>query len=256
MQAHESYSYREHIQNAFLERKARNPSYSLRAFASQLGVSRTALSDVLSGKRHFSTKNALKVASSLSLSPELTKDLLVEIKGADLSGAPTTSFHLVSDDTFKVISEWYHYGILNLARLKKNRSSPWWIASQLGITAIEARSGLLRLERLGFIKIEQGKLVRTVISLDTLTDIPSQALRAYHRQNLRLAEVSLERDLVERRDFTSMVFATRLERVKKAKKMIRQFRNRLTEYLECENPTEVYTLAVQLFPLTIRSKQK
>ena len=41
-------------------------------------------------------------------------------------------------DTFRVISDWYHFGILELTYLKSFKSDPRWIAKALGITEIEA----------------------------------------------------------------------------------------------------------------------
>lgn len=244
------------LSHAFLERNSRNPRYSLRSFAVHLGISRTALSDVMAGKRLLSPKNAQKVASTLELSPDQTKDLLLECKGGASKRAKPSPQRILEEDAFHVISDWYHYAILNLARLKQNRADAFWIAARLGISPLEARTALLRLCRLGYLEIKNGRLSRIGVSLDTPVHRSSEALRKYQKQNLRLAEVSIDRDGLERRYVSSMVLATRPERVLKAKKMITQFRERLTQYLECENPTEVYTLGIQVFPLTIKGKEK
>lgn len=249
-------TYQSMIGNAFLDRKAKNPSYSLRGFAKYLGVSKTALSDVLNGKRHLSAKNALKVADKLSLSPDQTKDLVAEARGTQVQSKPTLATELIDDDNFRMISDWYHYAILNLTRIKSNRADAHWIAKRLGITPLQARTAMLRLCRMGYLDLKEGKLVRTVAPLDTPLHVSTQAVRNYQKQNLRLAEVSIERDELERRYFSSMVLATRPERVLKAKKMISEFRERLTNYLECENPTDVYTLGIQVFPLTVKKREK
>ena len=64
------FNYREALRHSLRERKVKNSGYSQRAFARDLGVSSTALSDVLSGKRNFSEENAQKVAERLSFSPD------------------------------------------------------------------------------------------------------------------------------------------------------------------------------------------
>ncbi|MGZ3699878.1 MAG: helix-turn-helix domain-containing protein, partial [Bdellovibrionota bacterium] len=69
MLKHGSRHYSELLNEAFAERKAKNPSYSLRAFARYLAISAAALSQVLSRKRDLSKRNALKVAERLGLSP-------------------------------------------------------------------------------------------------------------------------------------------------------------------------------------------
>lgn len=252
----ENHPYQAMLNNVFLERRSRNPRYSLRAFANSLEVSRTTLSDVLSGKRHFSTKNALKVASRLSLSPEETRELIVETQGLKSKALPTLGFQILEEDAFRMISDWYHYAILNLARLKNNRGDAFWIASRLGISPLEARTAILRLSRMGYVEIRDGRLFRTSAPLDTPVHISNEALRKYQKQNLRLADISIDRDGLDRRYVSSMVFATKPERVMKAKKMISKFRERLTQYLECDNPTDVYTLGIQVFPLTTKGSGK
>src|SRR3954468_13014795 len=53
-----------------------NPRYSQRAFARQLGLSAGELSEILRGKRSLSLRSALRVASSLGLSPSETRHLI------------------------------------------------------------------------------------------------------------------------------------------------------------------------------------
>src|SRR4051812_17731490 len=69
----ESYDHRHWILDRFLRGRQRNPRWSLRAFAKQLGVSHSALSEILSGKRALSQKAAVRFAQRLELSPADTK---------------------------------------------------------------------------------------------------------------------------------------------------------------------------------------
>jgi hypothetical protein len=48
-------------------RKARNPRYSLRAFAKAVGLDASALSRILSGKQGLSLSSGIKVGKKLSL---------------------------------------------------------------------------------------------------------------------------------------------------------------------------------------------
>ncbi len=248
-------NHRVYLLNELAIRKAKNPQYSIRAFSKHLGISKTALSDILADKRKLSSKAALKISERLGLSPDETKEMMADVTGLKHKHFDQSSKTL-SDDSFRLISDWYHYGILNLAKISKNKSDPYWIAKRLAISPLEARSAVLRLQRLGFLEVKNGRLIRTVTSLDTLTDVPSSALRNYHKQNLKLAETSIERDFVEKREFSSMVVATNPNRLKNAKKLMREFRSRLATYLECQDATEVYTLSLQLFPISVRSDKQ
>ena len=56
----DKFEYRKALRESFEEKKYRNSKYSLRSFARDLSVSPAALSQVLSGKRDFSSENLKK----------------------------------------------------------------------------------------------------------------------------------------------------------------------------------------------------
>ena len=63
----EPVDYREIIKAEFLRRRAKDPFYSLRSFAKDLGLFPSHLSDVLKSKRGLSKNNAFDIASALGL---------------------------------------------------------------------------------------------------------------------------------------------------------------------------------------------
>ena len=65
--SYESHSISEFLGAEFSKRKLRNETYSLRAFARDLGVSASRLSEILSGKLGISEKTAETIASKLRL---------------------------------------------------------------------------------------------------------------------------------------------------------------------------------------------
>ena len=79
-------------------------------------------------------------------------------------------------------------------------------------------------------------------------------MRNLQHDHLRLAGLSLERDALHLRDMTSMTMVTSPERIARAKEMIRDFRRKLTRFLEAEGGEEVYVFASQLFPVTPGAK--
>lgn len=234
--------------NTLALRQSQNSSYSLRAFARDLKVSPATLSQVLSGKRRFSTKNARLVAEALEFSPQQYEKLFSsKISSQD-------NYFALSDDEFHLISDWYCLGILSLARIKSNKANAGWISERLGITRVEAESGLQRLKRLQLIEVREGRLWRTSKALIAGRDIPSAAIRKYHRSNLQLAIEALERVPMELRDFSAVTFPMESKNLAKAKDLIQRFRVELAELLESEDAKEVYTFALQLFPLTRRKR--
>lgn len=248
-----SFNYRESLNQELRIRQARNPRYSLRSFARDLGVSVTALSDVLSAKRDFSKINAERVIARLGWSPLQSAAFLNTLNEGK---APVSKESLLlADDRFNFISEWYYLVILNLARLPDAKAAPAWISRQTGISIEEAREAVKRLQRLGYISIEKGRLVRQVPEVATTTEIPSAAIRKYHRQNFHLAERAQETVPFERRQISSFTVATDPARLKRAKKMLTEFMDKLADALESENPTEVYTVSTQMFPAKLTPQE-
>lgn len=232
------------------EKQARNTSYSLRAFARDLGIGATTLSDVLADKRSLSKTNLQKVMEKLLVSPleqaKLWENYKVNMNRAHLPDERT----LLDEDTFRLIADWHYLAILNLAKIKDCQSDPGWIAERLGMKMEEIEESLERLYRLGLVKKTRNRLHRTSRPLTTSSDIPSAAIRKHHTQNLRLAEDSMNRDPVGTREISSVTMPVNLEKLPLVKELLLKTRKKIAALLEDEHASEVYTLSFQLFPLT------
>ncbi len=233
------------------QRQGRNSAYSLRAFARDLEIGVTTLSDVLADKRHLSKTNLSKVMQKLLLSPLQKEQLWNDYKVGAKRTDEVDERILLDEDTFRLIADWHYLAILNLAKLKNNfAAKPQWIAARLGITKTLAETSLSRLIRLGLVATKGQQLIRSSKPLTTSTDIPSAAIRKHHLQNLLLAEQSLHRDEVLKRDFGSVTMAVNTENLQLAKNLLIKTRKKVAALLEQGKTTEVYTLSFQLFPLT------
>jgi DNA-binding MarR family transcriptional regulator len=244
-----SWDYRHALAAELRDRQARNPLYSLRAFARSLGVSRTALSDVISGRRDFSMKNALRAASRLPLTPGQTAKMIEQLGGKEPPESVT--YQSLSEDQFRLVADWHHFAILSLARVPECRAEAAWIARRLGISRREASDALERLLRLGFVRRARGQLKRVSRPLHSPTEVPSEAIRKHHRQNLQLAEKSLDRDPIGLRDFNTITMPLDPEILPEAKRRLLQFKRRFSEFARASRPRRVYTLSLQLFPVDI-----
>lgn len=230
-------------------RRTRNSAYSMRAFARDLGVGVTTLSDVLADKRSLSKTNLEKVLEKLSVSPTEASELWSQHKEQHKKTIPL-ELSILEEDHFRFIADWYYLAILNLAKNENNRSSPSWIADRLSISPDLVREALKRLQRLGLLQVSGGRLVRTSQSLSTTVDIPSAAIRKHHSQNLEKAAHALENVEVNLREFGSVTMAVNMKNLPRAKEILFQARKKIGALLE-EGPTsEVYTLSFQLFPVT------
>jgi len=242
------------IKNLLLQeltrRQTRNSSYSLRAFARDLGIGATTLSDVLADKRSLSKTNLGKVMEKLLVSPAEQGVLWGEYRNNVNRPHKLDDKTILEEDVFRLIADWHYLAVFSLAKVKNNQARPEWIAERLGIKKEEAEDAIERLVRLKLVRKSQGRLAPTGNDLSTTTDIPSSAIRKHHSQNLRLAEESLHRDPVEFREFSSVTMAMNPEKLPAVKQILLKTRKKISDLLESDDASEVYTLSFQLFPLT------
>jgi uncharacterized protein (TIGR02147 family) len=246
--------FNEVLRNEFQKRKSRNSSYSLRAFSHFLGLSPAQISQVLSGKRPLTAKAAAQISDKLGFSP-LEKKSLIESTFLKFQGATSTQPERLKEEEFKLISDWYHFAILSLSELKESKSDPRWIASQLKISASDARDAVTRLLDLKIIEVKNGKIRQIVRPLRTSHDVPSAAIRRYHQQNLDLAKEKLETIPLDDREFSTITMGISRSKLPQAKKLITQFKRQLSDLLEGGEKEAVYTFAVQLFPVSKLEKK-
>ncbi len=249
------YTYLSLLQNAYAQRRQKNPQYSLRAFSRDLGVSPAVLSQVLSYKRTLSPKNIRAVATRLGLGPIAIEQMLNERKKGKNAYKPTER-ELLEDDVFRLMSDWYYFAILSLSRLPKCPSEPNAVAERLGISRTEAQAALKRLEKLKLIEKRGRYLVRTSNPITTTDNVPSAALKNFHKQHLGIAAKCVDEVSLDLRSISSITMAIDPSKIKQTQKMISDFRNKMASLLESGKAEEVYTLAVHLYPLTKQEKSK
>ena len=259
MQAVDQYylgDFRGWLLSKYKKKKETNTSYSLRAFSKYLDISQPTLSQVLAGKRKFSKRNTLKIAKKFSLCPLETKELLKSVNNDGLETRENTDEIRLENDKFILIADWYHLAILSLAKLKNNKSDPQWISNQLDISVLEVRDAVSRLKRLGFIKEENGNLIRVLkSSLNIETKTFSSAIQKYHKQNFKLAEKMMESENLENRKFSATTMALDPQKLEEAELMINRFRKKLAKFLESGEKKRVYTLSIQLYPISNEIKE-
>lgn len=239
----------------FEERCARNPSYSLRAFARFVGLSPASISELMKNKRRISAKTAEKILLKLKVDTDKVESLTLSLQRPSLTRGKKRDKQYIrlSNDQFKVVADWYYFAILSLAETKDFCAQPEWIATRLNITVAQAENALTRLERLEMLtRDSENNLVATGKTFGSSNEISSDAVRYSHHQAFELASNSLERDPLDLRDFVSIFMAIDPDLLPEAKARIRSFRNELSQFLEQGNRREVYRMSVQLFPLTLK----
>jgi uncharacterized protein (TIGR02147 family) len=247
------------IQKHYHEIQRVNPSYSIRAFAKKLQVSSGALSEILAGKRRLTESLAKRIISRLAMRPRDARRLMLLVQEeyieASCMGEDTAST-TVPVDEFELISQWEHFAILSLTETKGFKSDVKWIAERLGISFSKAKRAILRLESLGHLVNEGGKLKRKKTRLQSSDDIINISVRRSHYGDLDLAKRSLDRDDISIRDFTSITLPADTHLMEMAKKKIRRFQDEMESLFEGNDCDEVYRMNIQLYPLTKIEGQK
>lgn len=233
------------ISDEFKKRKARNPNFSVRSFARWLEVSPAQLSQLMNGKRTLTPKTMSKIASRLGLSPFEQRELAAT---ALKNQSPTTKRNILAEDRFRLIADWYHLAILSLVKIKGAKADPRWVARRLGISSEEANQALTRLERLQILSLNPLKQIGEPFEVSS--EIPSEAIQRFHRQNLLKGIEKLEEVPVDSRQFQTMSLLLSQSQVAKFKKFIDEFIDSAASKFENKNATDVYNLNVQLYPVT------
>lgn len=243
--------FRALLNSELKRRTANNDRYSLRAYARDLAVDPSDLSKILSGKRRLGPKLVGQIASKLGFSKEaLDFNSLRQVENYE-------GLHL---DSFEVISDWYHYAILELTHLKEFQSSHKYISQKLNISKEQARKAVDRLLKLGLLKSKnKGRWVDGTNGYSTTTNhkFSAPAFKNLQKGILNKALVALDDIPFEQRDQSSITVASSQEHINHAKIMIKKFRRSLNKYLEsATNKDTVFNLSISLYPLTTQGKKQ
>lgn len=242
-------SYRELLAAELERRKTKNNRYTLRSFARDLGVGPTTLSGVMTGERHLSRQNAMKVGANLKWDAATIDGMLREIGFQTPEGGTSSIFtDKRTLEMFDQICRWYYFAILRLSELPDNRAQPKWVAERLNISLPEAEEACQRLLDLGLIRIEEGCYRRTQLLLPIVADPPTETMKGYQAEVLTMARHAvLETDPEKRLSLVSTI-AVDPAFMKRCRKLIWAFSRRLGTKLRGRAPKEVYFLSVQVVP--------
>lgn len=231
----------------FEDKRCKNQRLSLRMFSRKLGVSPATLSQVLNGKRQLTRPTAEKIAARLNLTPEQKHEFLQDGKLGELAEAD--DFAVLEMDSFRLISDWYHYAILSVLELEGVDLSNDGISLRLGITKRQTKDAIARLTRLGIVAPVDGKLKQVSEPLSTKDALAEPAIRSYVTQYLERAHQALDANPSETMDYSTMVMAIDARDIPEAKLEIKRFRRRLCKKLESGRKRRVYAFSCQLFPI-------
>jgi uncharacterized protein (TIGR02147 family) len=259
-----SKDFRLFLQEELVRRCRANPSYSLRAFARTLDISPSALSAILRGIRPITSKMKLRLGLILGLT---TIDLQLYSTSEKAQktfqsnrGLKSQDFYQLNLDHLAIISDWYHYAILELTRINGFVSDAGWIAKILGITKSECSIAVERLMRVGFLKDENGVWTDSSPNNGNITNFTEkQTSSANKKFQKEIMEKSIDALLnvdVNKRNHTAMTMAINIQDFERALQMIKLFRREFTFEMETSaEKTHVYNLQIGFYPVSHDPKE-
>ena len=262
-------SCRDWLEQELERRCSRNNQYSLRAFARDAGLSVSGLSQILSGKQGVSAERVVALADKLGATVDeirYLRDLAAsqyarsrkarELASARLEQPTPAEGQALALDAFRVVADWHHFAILELALVKGFKREPQWMSARLGISKPQVTRAIARLVRLGLLEeTSSGSLRPTADFTFTPSGVPSDAIRHFHTQVLEKALSSLHTQPVEDRDFSSTMLAIRKKDLPEAQRRLRKMRREFCARLAASSDKdEVYCLSMQFFKVSEMEK--
>lgn len=269
---YEHTDYRAFLRNLLTERIQKNPAYSLRALARQMGCAPSTLSEILRGQKGLSPARALQAGLKMGLSEDESEylGLMAQLDQSALASEkdyclqkmrrlnPRPQVRDLSVDTFKLIADWYHIPLLELAEIQGFQLTADTAAQKLGLTRLESQTALDRLERLELIQKDSNGTYRRQAGRNLVTaHVPNEALRHFHRSMLGKAQESLETQSPTEKIVGSETYAMDSHLLEKARTLTeRYFSDMVALSEQSQNKDQLYHLGVQFFRLTPSIKRR
>jgi uncharacterized protein (TIGR02147 family) len=243
----------EALREQYMQLRSRNPAFSLRAYARRLQVNSGVLSAVMNGTRPVTQKFIKQIVPRMGLPPELEKQVQGDFRLKHLSKAEareSKAILLLRNDEFSLISNPVHFSILSLFELQDFSGSPAWMAKRLNISVKETNAALARLARLKLVQKSKSGWTATGRTLRTTEGISSMAIKRFHEQRLDEAKTAVYEVDVADRDYLCSTVAINKRKLPLARKLVREFLEKLEDVLGEDPKDEVYRIGLEIFPVT------
>ena len=254
--------YQDFLLDEFRSRRSRNPHYSLRAYARDLGMPASKLSQNLRGLCGISVAKAETIALRLQMREDEKQLFLTLVESQHARSRVARQQAVValaqirdenilelSLEKFSAVRDWYHMAILEMTDLRGFRSDLKWIAGKLFLPIDVVKEAVARLEALGLMKLENGEWKQTHRDLELPGGVPSRTIREHHKQILSKAIVAVDAVAADKREFSSHTFTVNRQDLPELKSAVRDFQRRISKLSQTADKDAVYVLAVQLFPI-------
>jgi uncharacterized protein (TIGR02147 family) len=231
------------LKSLFDQKKKLNASYSLRAFARDLGISPANLSLVLSGKRALSKAfvyqwKTRSESNKISHQPKISRRY--------------KSPQFIQQDDTPHPTSWSEIALADLTTLKGFKADIQWMAKSLQLTPTQVTDLVTKLVEEGVLQEKNEGLKKNKRKVQLNTQRSYSHIRNFHQTAIKKALVELEKTDQESyrlRHISGMIMAVNPKYFVEAEKRIEAFQQELCDLLTQGSCTSLYQLNFQLFPI-------
>jgi uncharacterized protein (TIGR02147 family) len=271
--------YQKILYSELERRKTKNENYSLRAFARDIGISSSRLSEIFNDKQGLSKAKAVQIAKKLKFNrqKELWFSNLVEAEHSRSfmlreKAGESVKTHKKIVETHENIplekideyANWYYFAIRRLTGSKSFNPDPIWISEKLNIPKNIAKTALENLLLLGILVRDEAGHIKTQgnfnllnqsnlknLKEEDLNKIKEAFINIYNQLHQKVME-ALRKYPAEKRDASMHFFSLNQKQIEKVKEFIRVMEDKVdAETYETEDTSEtLYCLTTQLFPIS------
>ncbi|MNT42017.1 hypothetical protein D3C72_1784140 [compost metagenome] len=127
------------------------------------------------------------------------------------------------------------------------------MAQALDLDIFLVSESLERLENFNLIEIKDGKYRPTGSNMTVTAGVPSREMREFHLQMMAKATESVDLGRAEEREVSHTVFAMDEKDFPRAQELLKKFRREFaTNLQEVSHKNSVYSLGIQLIPITVK----
>ncbi|MCM2279476.1 MAG: TIGR02147 family protein [Oligoflexia bacterium] len=264
--------HRAYLKAIYNYKKATQPGFSFRVFSRIAGFSSpNFLKLVMEGERNLSNDSLEKLLRALKLTSEESVFFrnLVRLNQAGsvedrklyaeqiLRSRAYRKLKPLNQALYEYCAKWYHIPIREMVTLSGFIADPEWIARALEppISTAEARSALETLFALGMLRKEEGGRISQAESIVSSGDeVSSASVGQYHQKMISMGAEAIDRFPSGERDISSLTLSLSESGAGRVKALIQRFRKELLALADAEeDPTRVYQLNFQIFPISRRT---
>lgn len=259
-------NYRSVLEYEFALKNKKNPAYSLRAFARDLGLSPSKLSEILSNKQGLSVTRAISVGNKIGYRDEKLAWFcnLVEVEHSRSqigkknalkkilkyeNGVLTRNISL---DQINFPLQWYHLAIRRLTSLSTFKHDTHWVAKKLGLSFEKTQKAINNLIKARLLIQKEDGSIKNLDNISIYSSLMNtKALKRISKSIHLSSFLSLDRCEREYRRQSIHILSIKKADIPQVYEIIKDFEDKLDNLTyKSDKHDEVVSVLISVFPLT------